>query len=50
MRRGDFLRALHDKGRYAGLLETLPLHIVTNPQVGLLGANLIADKLHKSTG
>jgi glucokinase len=42
MRSGDFMRAFHDKGRYTGLLETLPLHIVTNPQVGLLGANLMA--------
>jgi glucokinase len=39
MQRGDFMRAFHDKGRYTELLGTLPLHIVTNPQVGLLGAN-----------
>lgn len=45
MRRGDFLRAFHDKGRYTGLLETLPLHIVTNPQVGLLGASLTAQRM-----
>ena len=43
MKRGDFMRAFHDKGRYTGLLETLPLHIVTNPHVGLLGANLMAQ-------
>ena len=45
MQRGDFMRAFHDKGRYTGLLETLPLHIVTNPKVGLLGASLIARRM-----
>jgi len=42
MQQGVFMRAFRDKGRYEGLLETLPLHIVTNPQVGLLGADLMA--------
>ena len=45
MQRGDFMRAFHDKGLYTGLLETLPLHIVTNPQIGLLGASLIARRM-----
>jgi len=45
MQHGDFMRAFHDKGRYTGLLETLPLHIVTNPQVGLLGASLAARRM-----
>ena len=42
MQQGDFMRAFFDKGRYTELLGTLPLHIVTNPQVGLLGADLMA--------
>jgi glucokinase len=42
MQRGDFMRAFHDKGRYTGLLASMPLYIVTNSQVGLLGANLMA--------
>jgi len=45
MQRSDFMRAFRDKGRYAGLLETLPLHIVTNPQIGLLGASLMARRM-----
>jgi len=45
MREGAFLRAFLDKGRFTGLLETLPLHIVTNPQVGLLGAGLTAQRM-----
>lgn len=44
MQRGSFLQTFRDKGRFAGLLETLPLHIVTNPQVGLLGAALVARR------
>ena len=45
LQQGGFLHAFRDKGRFAGLLETLPVHIVTNPQVGLLGANLVARRL-----
>ena len=45
MQQGVFLRSFMDKGRYTGLLETLPLHIVTNPQAGLLGASLAARRM-----
>ncbi|MBI5436035.1 MAG: glucokinase [Nitrosomonadales bacterium] len=45
VQQGAFLRAFLDKGRFTGLLETLPLHIVTNPQVGLLGAGLTAQRM-----
>jgi glucokinase len=42
---GGFLRAYLDKGRYAELLASLPLHIVMHPNVGLLGATQLALKL-----
>ena len=45
MQHGAFLRAFQDKGRFADLLKTLPVHIVLNPQVGLLGANAVAGTL-----
>lgn len=45
MQQGTFLHAFLNKGRFAGLLETLPLHIVTNPQAGLLGAGLTAQRM-----
>ena len=35
---GEFIRAFRDKGRFAELLGSLPLHIVLNSQIGLLGA------------
>ncbi len=40
MQQGGFTQAFLAKGRFAGLLATLPLAIVKNPQVGLLGASL----------
>ena len=48
LKQGAFLRAFRDKGRFAGLLETLPIHIVTDPYPGLLGARaFILDALPK---
>ncbi|HEY6095172.1 MAG TPA: glucokinase [Gallionellaceae bacterium] len=44
LQQGDFLRNFLDKGRFKGLLQTLPLHIVLNEQVGLLGAAVYARK------
>ena len=47
MQRGSFMHAFLDKGRFNGLLSTLPFYIVTNPHIGLLGASLMAQKLMK---
>lgn len=44
MQNGGFMRAFLDKGRFNGLLSTLPLSIVANPQIGLLGASLVAQR------
>ena len=35
---GTFIRAFTAKGRFKGMLETLPVHVVMNDQVGLYGA------------
>jgi glucokinase len=43
---GCFLSALTEKGRMSSLLEMMPVHIVLNPQVGLIGAALCAAQLH----
>ena len=40
MKNGDFLAAFRDKGRMLPLIERIPLKIVLNPKVGLLGAIL----------
>lgn len=45
MQSGKFLEAFIDKGRMRSLLIDIPVHIVLNPQVGLIGAALYASKL-----
>ncbi len=42
---GGFMHAFTDKGRVSALLETIPVYIVLNPKVGLIGAALYAVKL-----
>lgn len=38
LERGVFLEALREKGRMRPLVEKVPVHLVINPRVGLLGA------------
>jgi glucokinase len=40
-----FLHAFTQKGRMRALMERIPVHIILNPQVGLIGAALRASKL-----
>lgn len=42
---GDFLRAFGEKGRVSPLLERVPVQVVLNPQVGLIGATICASRL-----
>ncbi len=42
---GNFLHAFTHKGRVSSLLESVPLHVVLNPQVGLIGAAICAARL-----
>ncbi len=39
---GKFLQILKNKGRVNSVLEDIPIHIVLNPEVGLIGAMLYA--------
>ncbi|MBX6332072.1 MAG: glucokinase [Gemmatimonadaceae bacterium] len=39
---GRFMSAFRDKGRMGALLEKIPVHVVMNPRVGLLGAAVAA--------
>ncbi len=43
---GSFLKAFTQKGRMSNLLKNIPVHIVRNPQVGLIGAAAHAAKLN----
>jgi glucokinase len=42
---GTFMRAFNSKGRFGDLLSTIPVNIIMNPQVGLLGAMLEAQRM-----
>jgi glucokinase len=42
MQDGRFLETFQDKGRVGTLIEKIPVHIVLNPQVGLVGSVLYA--------
>ena len=42
MKSGGFMGAFLAKGRFGSLLATIPVHVVKNPNVGLLGAALAA--------
>lgn len=45
LREGEFRRAFRDKGRLKGILERVPVHVILNPDVGLLGAARVAARL-----
>lgn len=42
---GSFLNSFTQKGRMSSLLAEIPVHIILNQQVGLIGAALCADRL-----
>ncbi|MBD2137699.1 glucokinase [Anabaena sp. FACHB-1237] len=42
---GSFLTSFTQKGRMSSLLAEIPVHIILNEQVGLIGAALCADRL-----
>lgn len=42
----QFLAIIKNKGRVSSVLEDLPIHIVLNPEVGLIGAMLYAGNSH----
>lgn len=45
MKSGIFIRAMIDKGRMRPLMERVPVHVILNQNVGLLGAALSAARL-----
>ena len=42
---GTFMRAFRDKGRMSPLMDAMPVRVVTNPKVGLIGAALMAERM-----
>lgn len=45
IRQGGFVRAFLNKGRHARLMAEMPVHVVKNEKVGLLGAALTAGRM-----
>ncbi len=45
MQSGKFMDAFMDKGRVSPLLENIPVNVVLNPKVGLIGAALYATTI-----
>lgn len=45
LRAGGFMRAFRAKGRFSALLHEIPVHVITNPVPGLLGAQREAQHL-----
>jgi glucokinase len=45
MEQGIFMKAFTSKGRISPLMEKVPVYIVLNPKVGLIGAALCAAQL-----
>jgi glucokinase len=45
LKEATFLQALHDKGRLSSVARSVPVHVVSNTEVGLLGAGLRALQL-----
>ncbi|MCX5901200.1 MAG: glucokinase [Proteobacteria bacterium] len=42
MQKGNFMKAFRDKGRMSAQMEKIPVHVVVNPRVGLMGAAICA--------
>ncbi len=45
LKSGPFLTAFRDKGRMSELLSRIPVHVIMNPNVGLLGAAAVAARM-----
>lgn len=45
LKKGSFMHAFRNKGRYTEMMHEIPVYVISNPQVGLLGAELEAQRL-----
>jgi len=50
LKAGPFLDAFGDKGRLSDLLSRVPVHVIMNPSVGLLGAAAVAGRMESAAG
>jgi len=45
LEKGNLMTAFRNKGRLSPLLARMPVHVIMNPNVGLLGAAAVAARL-----
>ncbi|MEO8992315.1 MAG: glucokinase [Nitrosospira sp.] len=45
---GGFMKAFRDKGRFSALMEDIPVRVVMNPKIGLLGATQEAQRIARN--
>lgn len=45
LREGGFMKAFCDKGRFSALMGEIPVHVVMNPNAGLVGATFEAHRI-----
>jgi len=50
LQQGAFMKAFSNKGRMRPLLEKIPVHVILNPKVGLIGAALMGVNEINRTG
>jgi glucokinase len=50
LREGGFLRSFRDKGRFAGLMERIPVRVIVSPRAALLGAAAVGAGLAEGGG
>ncbi len=43
---GSFMQAFTDKGRMSDIVRAMPVHVVLNPRIGLMGGALAAARLY----
>lgn len=48
LRQGDFVAAFNAKGKMADLMRNIPVKVITNQEVGLIGSRVYAEKLAKT--
>ena len=49
MQDGNFMKAFRDKGRMSGHMAKIPVHVVVNPRIGLIGAAICASRSFDTT-
>lgn len=47
LRAGHFMRAFRNKGRFSEMMHDIPVHVIANPSVSLLGAKREAQQLSR---